>query len=130
MKLFYVTAEDERSPLLVFLNGLEPKLRQKLAQQFKLLALLPLPREPTVKHFTIAKYSGLYELRSKSKIMIRLIFTILEDGNILFLTPFVKKHKRNTMQALETSLKLLAQIDNGTCSVKEMSINQITEESE
>jgi hypothetical protein len=103
-------------------------MRQKPLGCFKLLQSEPLPREPIVKHFTIARYSGLYELRAKNKIMVRIIFTVMAGGDILLLIPFVKSHKRNTMQALEASLKLLAQINNGTCSVQEMLLNKEKEE--
>jgi len=106
------------------MSSLEPKLQQKLLSQFLLLSKPSLPREPIVKHFTIEKYSQLYELRAKSKIMVRIIFTIRDDKSILLLTPFIKKHKRNTMQALDSSLKLLAQVNDGTCFVKELRINQ------
>ena len=120
MKLFYVAPEGESPPLLAFLDALEPKLRRKLMGQFLLLLQPPLPREPHVKHFTIARYSALYELRARSKVMVRIVFTIMDDGSILFLTPFIKRHSRNTMQALDASLKLLSQINGGTGSVKEL----------
>ena len=122
MKVLYVVPDKESPPLLTFLQMLEPKLQQKLFGQFLMLSKPPLPREPLVKHFTIEKYSRLYELRAKSKVMVRIIFTILDNDDILFLTPFIKKHKRNTMQALDSSLKLLAQVNNGTCPVKELNL--------
>jgi len=123
MKVFYVTPTGRQPPLLEFLNTLEPKLQRKLFSQFLLLSKPPLPCEPHVKHFSIEKYNHLYELRTKSKIMIRIIFTIQNDKSILLLTPFIKKHKRNTMQALDSSLKLLAQVNDGTCAAKELRIN-------
>ena len=46
------------------------------------------------------RYSSLYELRAKSKTLVRIIFTMTPDGDVLFLTPFVKQHRRDTMQAL------------------------------
>ena len=64
-------------------------------------------REPYVKHFCIERYQALYELRAKSKNLVRIIFTLTDDGDILFLTPFIKRHKRNTMQALDRSLDCL-----------------------
>ena len=82
MKVFYVVPTERQPPLLDFMNMLEPKLQQKLCNQFLLLSKPPLPREPTVKHFTIEKYSRLYELRAKSKVMVRIIFT-MHDNNIL-----------------------------------------------
>ena len=76
-----------------------------------------------MKHFTIEKYSALYELRAKSKLLARIIFTLRPDGNVLFLAHFIKTHKRNTMQALDASLKMLSQLDDGSGSVRELTIN-------
>jgi len=126
MKKLYYAISKSRSPDTVsFFYAQDHKLRQKLLHQFYLLMSEPLPNEPTVKHFTIEKYSRLYELRTRNKIMVRIIFALQEDGSILFLTPFVKKHSRNTMQALDASLKLLKQTETGLCSVKEIPINQL-----
>ena len=122
MKVFYIVPDNGQAPLCTFLDSLEPKLQQKLFGQFVMLLKPPLPCEPLVKHFTIAKYSHLYELRAKSKIMVRIIFTVQDNNEILLLTPFIKKHKRNTMQALDSSLKLLERVKCGTYSVKELFI--------
>lgn len=124
MKVYYAAPPQRQPPLLDFLNALEFKLQRKLFTQIGLLARSPTLGEPHVKHFTIARYNHLYELRTRSKIMVRIIFTIREDKSILLLEPFVKRHKRNTMQSLEASLKLLAQIDSGICPLKELDINQ------
>lgn len=75
-----------------------------------------------VKHFTLERYSSLYELRAKSKTLVRIIFTMTPDGDVLFLTPFVKQHRRDTMQALESSLSLLDRMRDGSCSYQELSI--------
>jgi hypothetical protein len=124
VKLYYAHTESGPPDLAAFLETLEPKLRRKLVSQFLLLTQHPMPREPTVKSFSIEKYRGLYELRARSKIMVRIIFTLRDGGGILFLTPFIKSHKRNTMQALDTSLKLLAQTDSGACEIRELALNQ------
>jgi len=125
MKLYYSPSGNAPPDLASFLDSLEPKLRQKLLRQFYMLMTQPLPREPTVKHFSIEKYRELYKLRARSKIMVRIIFTIQGDDRILFLTPFVKKDKRDTMRALEASLKLLTQIETGMCSIEEIPIKQL-----
>ena len=119
-RLYYALPESGYPDLVAFLGSLEPKLRLKLLNQFYLLITQPLPNEPIVKHFTIEKYCELYELRIRGKIMVRIIFALREDGSILFLAPFIKRHKRNTMQALESSLRMLKQIhakDLGVCEV-------------
>ena len=50
-----------------------------------------------------------YELREKNKVLARIIFTI-RDGDIILLAPFIKRQPRDTMKALEQSLKMLADI--------------------
>lgn len=130
MKKLLMFAPQEGVPSLpTFLKMLDPKLRAKLESLFLMLVVTPvgLLHEPYVKHFTIEKYSALYELRAKSKLLVRIIFTIRPDGNVLFLTPFIKTHKRSTMQALEASLKMLSQIDDGSGSIQELTINTLTE---
>ena len=79
-------------------------------------------REPYVKHFCIERYQALYELRAKSKNLVRIIFTLSDDGDILFLTPLTKRQQRTTMQALDRSLDCLTHIRDGSCSTQELSI--------
>ena len=77
----------------MFIDGLEPKLREKLLRQ-----IIPLPRmppstlrEPHYKHFTPERYRSLYEVRAKSGIAVRIIFTVLPGGRILLLYGFSKR---------------------------------------
>lgn len=99
------------APLSAFLVSLDEKLRLKLLRQIFQLYQIPLCdlKEPHYKHFVLEKYSQFYELREKSKILVRIIFTI-QDGDIILLTPFIKRQPRDTMKALEQSLKILANI--------------------
>lgn len=125
MKLLIAAPSEGTAPLLEFFGTLDEKQRQKLLSLFAMLLQSPaaVMREPYVKHFCIKRYQALYELRAKSKNLVRIIFTLTDSGDILFLVPFVKRHKkRNTMQALERSLDYLAHIKDGSCSVQELSI--------
>lgn len=124
MNLLIYVPPDGPPPLPAFLAAQDGKLRSKLESLLALLLCTPagLLREPYVKHFSIEKYSALYELRAKGKALVRIIFTLQPNGDILLLVPFVKRHKRNTMQALDASLKMLAQIRDGTGSARELSI--------
>ena len=92
-----------------FIEGLEPKLRDKLIWQIFRLSHTPPSglKEPHYKHFSIEKYRDFYELREKNRIVIRVIFTVRPNGEILLLHAFQKRQPRDTMQALERSLKLL-----------------------
>jgi len=125
MKLYYAPTERNPPDLVAFMGTLDPKLRSKLLSQFYMLMTQPLPGEPAVKHFGIEKYNKLYELRARSQIMVRIIFTFQDDGGIIFLVPFIKKHTRNTMQALDGSLKMLRQIENGVSGVQEVPITKL-----
>ena len=111
MKLWMIAPGEGTPPLYMFLDNLEEKQRQKIFSLFALLLQLPetAMREPYVKHFGIERYQALYELRAKSKNMIRITFTLKEDGDILFLFPFIKRRQRDTEKALEHSLRLLAE---------------------
>lgn len=100
------------APLYGFLSTLERKLRIKLLLQLSHLRTLSLAqlREPHFKHFVIEKYRDLYELREKNRVLVRIIFTVCPNGDILLLVPFMKRQKRDTMQALDLSLKMLTDI--------------------
>ena len=95
-----------------FIENLEPKLREKLLLQIHRLSQTPLSglKEPHYKHFVLEKYRSLYEVREKNKIVVRVIFTIRADGEILLLYAFIKKQSRDTMQALEQSLRILSEL--------------------
>lgn len=100
----------EVSQVEAFIEDLHPKLREKLVWQIFRLSRTPPARlkEPHYKHFSIEKYRNFYELREKNRIVIRIIFTVLPNGEILLLHAFQKRQSRDTMRALEHSLKLLS----------------------
>lgn len=112
MKQIKLYCRPGETPLLAdFLAGLDTRLAEKLLRQIFRLADTPAPmlKEPHVKRFVIERYSHFYELRERSKICVRLIFT-MPEGEILLLAPFIKRQKRDTMQALELSRKMLEDI--------------------
>ncbi len=98
------------SQVELFIESQEPKLREKLVWQIFRLSRTPPAglKEPHYKHFSIEKYRDFYELREKNRIVIRIIFTVQSNGEILLLHAFQKRQPRDTMQALERSLKLLS----------------------
>ncbi len=124
MKLLITAPSKGAPPLYAFLDGLEEKQRQKLFSLFALFLQAPeaAMKEPYVKHFKIERYQALYELRAKSKNVVRIIFTLTEEGDVLFLAPFIKRRRRDTMQALDISLRLLVRTRDGSCSIQELSI--------
>lgn len=95
-----------------FVDGLEPKLRKKLLWQIFRLTQIPRSdwKEPHYKHFTLERYRSFYEVREKGKIIVRVIFTVRPSGEILLLNAFIQKQSRDTMQALEQSLRILSEL--------------------
>ena len=55
-------------------------------------------------------YRDIYELRERGKVLVRVIFTIRPNGEIVLLHAFVKRQSRDTMRALEQSLSVLTQL--------------------
>lgn len=108
------TPPGRAAPVAQFIDNLEPRLREKLIRQLIELPGTPRSalREPHFKHFTLERYRNLFELRERGKVLVRVIFTIQADGGILLLHGFVKRQSRDTMQALEQSLNILARIQN------------------
>lgn len=94
------------SQVEAFIEGLHPKLREKLVWQIFRLSRTPPAglKEPHYKQ----KYRDFYELREKNRIVIRVIFTMLPSGEVLLLHAFQKRQSRDTMRALEQSLRLLS----------------------
>lgn len=108
------------APLLDFLESLDEKLSRKLLWQIFRLSQLPLCelKEPHFKHFVLEKYSQLYELREKNKVLVRVIFTI-QGEDIILLAPFIKRQPRDAMRALDHSLRMLADIrEHPECAVE------------
>ena len=100
---------DKSTQLSAFIDNLEPRLREKiilllywLSQQRK-----PELKEPHFKRFSLERYRTLCELRIKSKMLIRVIFYLYPDGRVLLLYGFIKRQKRDTMQALEEAMRIL-----------------------
>lgn len=100
---------DKSAPLADFIDGLDPRLREKILLRLYSLTGLEKPelKEPHFKRFSLERYRDLCELRVKSKVLIRIIFCLLPNGNILLLHGFIKRQKRDTMQALEQSIRIL-----------------------
>ena len=100
----YVTI-DRLLPVGSFVNGLDTKIKKKIFKQMEILENDKNPlREPHVKSFRTEKYKGLYELRTKIKKVVRIVFYIDKDENIVLLHAFTKKHERATDKALGTAI--------------------------
>lgn len=107
--LFIYQHPGKSAALSDFIDGLDPRLREKIILQLYQLSLPRKPdlKEPHFKRFSLERYRDLCELRIKSKMLIRIIFLLCPNGDVLLLHGFVKRQTRDTMQALEQSLKIL-----------------------
>lgn len=98
-------------PLYAFIDALDGKLKAKLLWQIFRLRNLPACelKEPHFKHFSLERYSQMYELREKGKVLIRIVFTV-QNEDVILLTSFIKRQSRDTMKALDQSLYILSDI--------------------
>lgn len=90
-----------------YLSGCSHKL---LWQIFRLRNLPACElKEPHFKHFSLERYSQMYELREKGKVLIRIVFTV-QNEDVILLTSFIKRQPRDTKKALDQSLYILSDI--------------------
>lgn len=100
---------DKPAQLPEFIDSLDPRLREKIIMQLYQLSKPHKPelREPHFKRFSLERYRDLCELRVKSKMLVRIIFCFCPNGQVLLLHGFIKRQKRDTMQALEQAIRIL-----------------------
>jgi phage-related protein len=119
-KIYLYASPGGEIPFLEFLRSLNAKQQKKLDYTLKCLVLNKGNlSEPQVKHFSVERYKQFYELREKAQVLLRVIFVLDNNGDIILLSPFIKRHKRNTSQALEASLKMLAEINQNPGALRE-----------
>ena len=107
-------------PFQEFMAKQDKKMQRKLIKGFKCMILFKtFMTEPHVKHFALGRYAKLYEYRERIRIMARIIFAFDKHGNIILLYPFIKKNERDTMNALEQSVKMLSEIKSNTATLVE-----------
>ena len=112
MNNIYVFRErDGQVPFLFLYHQLDKKLQQKILKGLRCIALFPSYRtQPHVKHFSIERYSQLYEYRERIRILFRVIYTLDAAQNIILLAPFVKKRDKDTQRALELAVQRMQMI--------------------
>ena len=111
MRKLYAYAPDSRCPVQEFLQGMNEKIQDKLRFQFAyILDENSSFVEPYVKHFSLAKYRQLYEIRViAAKTMVRVIFHE-KNGEIILLYAFHKRDRKDTERALEAARRIYDEI--------------------
>ena len=91
MRILYVGSMDSKSSFMDCIAGIDAKQRDKLSRKLALLKMGNSVISPDIKHFSISKYSRLYELQMKGQIRLRVIFTLTKahggDDILLVLVP-------------------------------------------
>lgn len=103
-KICSYIAPDGTAPVADFVRRLDIKLKKKIRMQLRQLedpsfSLQP----PNVKAFRQSRHKGFYELRTRIRQAVRIIFVVDSDGNIILLHGFIKKSDHATERALETA---------------------------
>ena len=130
-KIYLYKPSDRQAPFFDFMAGLDEKAQKKLEYALKSMAIHKgRLTEPQVKHFSIERYRQLYEIREKSRVMLRVIFVFDDSGNVILLHPFIKRNKRDTNYALESSLTMLEEIKKNPDALTEYPFRAGTNKSE
>ena len=117
----YRFVDSGSDPIGIFISRLEPKMQQKIRTQIKVLTAPQCSfQPPLVKAFRLDRYKGFYELRIRVLQMVRLIFYINTEGDIVLLHGFVKRHERATEQALETARARKLALASGTAGITKL----------
>ena len=99
--LEFIYPEGKR-PVTDFVVELEPKMQVKLLSLIRSLCSYEhIYKPPLFKAFKTPKYKGLVELRVRIKKMARVIFYLNDNGDVVLLHGFIKKHPKSTEKALE-----------------------------
>lgn len=113
MKLLFYTTDKGNSPVIDFLNSLNPKLRSKTTTKLMLLQENGyLLSEPDVKKLKLNYKEdelAIWELRSKLGSNITRIFYFFWDGNTIVVTNgFLKKSMKTPKSEIEKARKYQA----------------------
>lgn len=120
-RIYSFVDRNGSEPVSLFIDRLDQKVQQKIRIQIKLLTnpqcnLQP----PLIKAFRLDRYKGFYELRIRLRQMVRIIFYINTEGDIVLLHGFVKRHERATEQALETARARKLALASGTAGITKL----------
>ena len=122
-KICSYTEPDGTVPVSEFIRRLDHKLQKKIREQLKqienpLFSLQP----PHIKAFKQNRYKGFYELRTRIRQAVRIIFILDSDGSIVLLHGFVKKSDRATERALETARVRQLALASGLAEIKDFNL--------
>ena len=112
----YRFVDSGSDPIGIFISRLEPKMPQIKVLTAPQCSFQP----PLVKAFRLDRYKGFYELRIRLRQMVRIIFYINTEGDIVLLHGFVKRHERATEQALETARARKLALASGTAGITKL----------
>lgn len=120
-KISKYTEPDGTCPVSDFVRRLDWKLQKKILAQLEQLqnpnfALQP----PHIKAFRQSRHKGFFELRTRIRQAVRIIFIVDEDGGIILLHGFIKKSDRATERALDTARARQLALASGLALTEEL----------
>ncbi len=127
-KIYSYTDPDGKSPVVEFTHRLDQKLQKKIRAQLNqmqnpLFELQP----PHVKAFRQSRHKGFYELRTRIRQAVRIIFIIGENGEIILLHGFIKNGNRALERALETARARKLTLASGTATLHKFTFSSMEE---
>ena len=115
------TEPDGTSPVSAFIRRSDWKLQKKVLAQLKQLESPDFAFQPPhVKAFRQSRHKGYFELRTRIRQAVRIIFIVDESGGIILLHGFIKKSDRATERALETARARKLALASGLASTERL----------
>ena len=114
----YVDCNGHR-PVDQFIETLAPKQQENIHSLLLQLHDHPL-QPPHVKAIRNGRYKGLYELRSRVKQMVRIVFSLTEEGSIILLHGFIKSDNRSINRAMEMARIRQFVLSNGGAQIQKV----------
>lgn len=110
LQIYYYLTESGKNPISNFINSLQPR------EQTKVDYLLRLLKEYGVQigmpHAKKIQGTSLWELRIKSKRVIRLFYAAYLQGSFVILHGFVKKTQKTPVKEIRLALRRFKELTN------------------
>lgn len=109
-KVIYYTTKKEENPVEDFLNSLNERQQRKLLRVINHVMIYGL--ESVISHLKKLSGAPLWEIRILGKDNIRVIYTSIQNADVLLLHGFVKKVQKTPNREMEIALKRLKDWEN------------------
>jgi len=110
-KIFFYKTTREKELITDFIDSFPNKIVDKIRSEIRLLEEYGLSLLSTSKIKKISGSLGLYELRIKASVQIRLFFVFVKPNIFLIVHGFIKKTNKTPKKEIKTAISRLKEFD-------------------